>query len=315
MGHFLFHKTLKLFKSEGIKNVKILVGVSGGLDSVVLLHILQEISGPQKLKLWGVHIHHGISTDSLTEAYRKKAKDFTIKTCSSLSLPCLSPSPSKKLLKSEAEFREFRHFLFKQFLKEKKADWVALAHNSDDLLETRLLHLIRGCGEEGIKAMQNLSPPLLRPLLCVSKEEIRDYAMQNKLKWLEDPTNSKDQFLRNWLRNKWLPELEKKRPGSRSRLAHSLSSIASLLIQEKNEEFFFSLISDKGLRRDLFNECSLSEQRRALAFYMRKQGLKNYGKSHIEEILKNLERKQKGFSLKLLKKTWKITNKYLYIED
>lgn len=315
MGHSLFHKTLKLFKSEGIKNVTILVGVSGGLDSVVLLHVLQELSGPQKLKLWGVHIHHGVSLDPLTEVYRKKAKDFTLNFCSSLSLPCLSPPPSKKLLKSEADFRQFRHSLFKRLLKEKKAKWVALAHSSDDLLETRLLHLIRGCGEEGLKAMQTLSLPFLRPFLFFSREEIRDYAGQKKLKWMEDPSNRDNQFLRNWLRHKWLPQLEKKRPGSQIRLAHSLSALASLLLKPKKEKLFSFLIDSKGLRRDLLTECPLPEQRRVLAFYMRKKGLKNYGNSHIEEILKNLERRQKVFSLKLLKKTWKVTNKYLYMED
>lgn len=315
MGHSLFHKTLKLFKSEGIVNANILVGVSGGLDSVVLLHILKELSTPQNLNLWGVHIHHGASSNPLTTAYRKKAKDFTLHLCSSLSLTCLSPPPSKKLLKSEADFRTFRHSLFKKLLKEKRAEWVALAHSSDDLLETRLLHLIRGCGEEGVKAMQTLSPPFLRPLLCVCREEIKDYAERKKLKWLEDPSNRNNRFLRNWLRNKWLTELEKKRPGSRIRLAHSLSAMATSVSKPEKEKLFSSLIDSRGLRRDLLSEYPLSEQKRALAFYMRKQGLKNYGVSHIEEILKNLQRKQKHFSLQLLKKNWKVTNKYLYIED
>lgn len=314
MGHSLFHKTLKFFKSEGIANVNILVGVSGGLDSVVLLHILQKLAGPQKLKLWGAHIHHGASSNSSITAYRKRAKNFTIQFCASLSLESLSPPPSKKLLKSEADFRAFRHSLFKKLLKEKKANWVALAHNSEDLLETRLLHLIRGCGEEGLKAMQALSPPFLRPFLNVSKEEIKDYAGQKKLKWVEDPSNRNNRFLRNWLRNKWLPDLEKKRPGSKVTLAHSLSTMTALVSKSGKGKLFASLVDSKGLRRDLLSEYPFSEQRRVLAFYMRKQGLKNYGISHIEEILKNLQRRQKDFSLKLLKKNWKFTHKYLYID-
>ena len=311
MGHFLFHKTLDFFKSEGIKDQKILVAVSGGLDSIVLLHVLRQLPGT--LNLFGVYIHHGPSPNEELESYRKKAKAFVSDFCSSLSVPFLCPPLSKKLLKSEADMREFRQSQLKFLLKEKRASWLALAHNSEDLLETRLLHLIRGCGEEGLKSMERVNPPILRPFLPFSRKILADYAKQTKLKWLEDPSNSEEIFFRNWLRNHWLPQLEKKRPGSRDCLSRSLSQLASSLSQK--EEDFSYLLSSEGLRRNLLEELPLSQKKRALAFYMRKKKIKNYSRAHIEEILKHLERKQKNFSLKMLKRDWKITTQFLFVEE
>ncbi len=337
----MFHKTLRLLRKGGLEGEKILVGISGGLDSITLLDVLSQAAPIQKLELAGIHADHGDSPDPALAALRKQAKKLANDFCGERSIPCIFPPPPKKILKSEAEFREFRRALFFRFLKEEGASRIALAHNSQDLLETRLIHLIRGCGAKGLSAMESAEPVFLRPFLLASRGEIKSHAQSRGLKWLDDPSNSDESFLRNWIRQSWLPALEAKRPGAVQTLSRSLSLIASdfndshsswfsaprprpgfwrrlrerLPRSRPAEESFASLIGKGGINLALFRELSLSEQKKALAFYMRKKSLRGYGQSHIEEILKRLQRRETSFSFRMLKKTWRLSDQRLRAED
>lgn len=305
-----FNFALKFFKDHKITNKKIVTAVSGGLDSIVLLNLLKELSSPCKLQLIVVHIHHGKSSKKNLQNYRDKAKNFVMHLSHSYNLEFFCPPPPKKELKSEKEFRDFRHLQLQKLLKQKKAQAIALAHNKNDLLESRLIQLIRGCGKEGLSAMQTWSPPYLRPLLYWTRQEITNYALQNKLQWLEDPSNKDTQYLRNWIRKKWLKDLENKRAGAINTLSRSLES----LCPPQKEDLCFSALSSRGIKRKLLMEMTVKDQKRVLASYMRKLQLSNYGQSHIEEILKQMERKEKKFSLKILKKTWLFTENYIAVK-
>ena len=222
---FLFHKTLKNFKEQSIQNKKMIVGVSGGLDSIVLMRLLQELSSVCKLEFLISYIHHGPANDKKTQDYRDKAHKLISQTCEKNKLLFFS-SKSKKRLKSEEEFRNFRHREFKKLLKQEKANLIVLAHNQNDLLETRLINLIRGSGRQGLNSMKFYQTPYLRPLLNFSREEIKKYAKTCKLNFLEDPSNKDTSYLRNWIRRKWLKDLEKKRSGSLKSLARSLELLS-----------------------------------------------------------------------------------------
>ena len=309
MKQYFFNKTLQLFREHNIKNTKIIAGISGGLDSIVLLDLLKELSLTRQLEIYITYIHHGKSPQKKITNYREKAKNFVLNLSLKYELKFLSPKPIKKILKSEEEFRKLRHTHFKKIFKQKQADLIALAHNKDDLLETRLIQLIRGCGLQGLKSMPYYDLPYLRPLLFFTRKEIENYAFKQKLQWLEDPSNKESKFLRNWIRNKWLKDLENKRLGSINSLAQSLSALSG-----HQKEDLQKYISSKGIRRKLLMELSLSEKKRVLAFYMRQMSLSNYGQSHIKEILKHNERDQKQFSIKLLKKTWAFTKNYITIK-
>ena len=334
MSHFLFHKTLDFFKSENLKNKKISIGVSGGLDSMVLLDVLYQVASPQNLELSAIYIHHGESSDSSLQNYRTEAVKLVSETCKSLSIPFKKSISPQRELKTEEDFRRFRYEQFQKILKKEASHFLALAHNNNDVLETRLIHLIRGCGFEGLKSMDffgsipklsmngkqeeeksvgDLEISLMRPFLLFSREEILDYAQKKKLKWLEDPSNFDETFLRNWLRKRWLVDLEKKRPGSRFRLGQSLAQITSYFSEKKDSPFH--LISSKGISRNILRELSLFDQKRLVALYMKKQNIKNYGQSHIEELLKHLDRRDKEITLDLLKRKWKITADFFYVED
>ena len=307
MKQYFFNKSLEFFKNHKIQNKGIILAVSGGLDSVVLLDLLKELSSPCQLKLYVAHIHHGMSHENKITNYRDKAKDLVLQLSLSYKLDALCPDWPTKELKSEEDFRNFRRFHLEKFLKQKQAHTIALAHNSNDLLETRLIQLIRGCGEKGLEALQMWKAPYLRPFLFFTRQEIKKYALQNKLQWIEDPSNKDNHYLRNWIRNKWLKDLENKRSGSAKSLARSLESLSS----SQKEDSCFLAVTPQGVKRDLLMEMPVKEQKRVLAFYMRKIQLSNYGQSHIEEILKQTERAKKKFSVKILKRTWAFTTNYI----
>ena len=309
MKSYFFNQTLKQFKERNIQSKKIIAGVSGGLDSIVLLDLLKAISQPCRLKIYISYIHHGGSSEKRIQDYRDNAKDFVLNLSQKYNLEFLSPKSSKKILSSEEEFRELRRNCFKKLSQQKQADLIALAHNQDDLLETRLIQLIRGCGSQGLKSMSYYDTLYLRPLLFWTRKEINSYALKQNLKWLEDPSNRDNHFLRNWIRNKWLKDLEHKRQGAVKSLARSLETLSG-----QTEKDLQRYMDSKGIKRQLFMELSLKEKKRVLAFYMRKKAFSNYGQSHIEEILKQNERAQKTFSIQLLKRTWFFTKNYITVK-
>lgn len=303
MKQVFFNQTLKFFKDHKLQNKTVIIAVSGGLDSVVLLDLLKELSKPCKLKLYPVYVHHGSSPLKKIENYRNKAQKFVQRLSKFYNLECICSEPAKKFLKSESDLRDFRHQYLKKVLKQKKAHIIALAHNKNDFLETQLLQLIRGCGEKGLKPLEKYNPPYLRPLLFWTRSEIQKYAKQKKLKFLKDPSNKDNYYLRNWIRNKWLPLLENKRAGSVKSLSRSLES----LCPPQTTELYLKAITPTGINRQLLMEMPVREQKRILALYMRKLNLSNYGQSHIEEILKQTERTDRQFSIKILKKIWLFT--------
>jgi len=330
--NLLFHQTLKTFKEQNIQHKKMIVGVSGGLDSMVLMSLLQELSSVCKLELFIAHVHHGQAGDKKIKSYRDKAKKLVLQACAKNQL-ALASFESKKKLNSEEEFRNFRLREFKKLLVKKKADLIVLAHNQNDLLETRLINLIRGSGPQGLQSMSFYQAPFLRPLLIFSRKEIKKYTKARKIAFVEDPSNKDNSYLRNWIRNKWLKDLEKKRSGSvkslsksldilanseqtlsclkpfsssKQPLPHSINSIENLSSHIKTVPLS-ELLSSKGIDRKAFLELSLVNQKRVLASYMRRLNLSHYGQSHIQELLKHNQRLEKNFQVKLLKKTWLFT--------
>ena len=141
--------------------------------------------------------------------------------------------------------------------------------------------MIRGCGLEGLKSMDLIGSilgqssingkkefTLIRPFLLFSREDILDYAQKKQLKWLEDPSNFDETFLRNWLRKTWLMELEKKRPGGRFRLGQSLAQVASSF--SKKEDSLSKSITSEGIPRNLLMETSLIGSKKITCFVYEK---------------------------------------------
>jgi tRNA(Ile)-lysidine synthase len=189
---------------ESSKKIKSMtVALSGGVDSVVLLHLLHQLQKTHHFTLKASHVHHGLSKNA------DKWVKFCEKLCTKLSVP-LDVSyiqlPQKKSLGIEGEARRLRY----EKLLQSKADLVVLAHHEDDQAETFLLQLIRGAGVKGLSSMAHFddSRRLWRPLLNTSRIDIESYAKKHKLKWIEDESNKNTDFDRNFIRSKVLPILK-----------------------------------------------------------------------------------------------------------
>lgn len=188
------------------------IALSGGVDSVVLLHILAVLSKEMHFTLTAVHVNHGISDNA---GYWSK---FCCDICHSYRIPVhvayvqVKKGPGISL---EASAREQRYRIFDRI----QADYVLLAQHLDDQAETMLLQLFRGAGLKGLSAMPAVrnqqshnSPKILRPLLEVSRCHIEAYARQNELTWITDESNADTAFDRNFLRHDVFPIIRKRYP-------------------------------------------------------------------------------------------------------
>ncbi|NUN06705.1 MAG: tRNA lysidine(34) synthetase TilS [Bdellovibrio sp.] len=307
----LDHHVWKQIKQHSLQEKKILVALSGGVDSVALLRVLSKI---HKTELLGAcYFHHG---EEVNQEYRKDAQVFCEKLCKKLGV-AFYPLKAGVLAKSEAEYRELRYQALEALKKQEGFVLLSTAHHRDDLLETRLIRLIRGTGAQGFQAMSPLRHALFRPFLEVTKRELKKYLREEKLRAFEDPTNKSLDPLRNWVREEWLKALEKKSKGASAALARSLETIALEIenrpwgdLLSQNEAYM-----TQGLSRGFYLTLSPYEQKRVLAQYLFSLGKRDFSQSHLEEIQKRLDKSQKVITFKVAGCHWEVNAEQIKVQS
>ncbi len=201
-----------LIRNEWLKKLlqynNLYVGLSGGLDSTVLLHSLAKI--PELFsKLKAIHIHHGLNENA--SLWEEHCKQF----CEQLSIPLIVRHVTiDNSANIEERAREARFDAFSLELAQN--DLIILAHHCDDQAETLLLNLFRGAGINGLAAMPKIKKfglgAIARPFLDHSRKTLSDYAVKHKLLFVDDPSNQDPAFSRNYLRNNIMPLLQEKWP-------------------------------------------------------------------------------------------------------
>lgn len=186
-------------------NDPLLLAVSGGVDSMVLLHLLKQLG----YNFAVAHMNFGLrGNDS------KLDELFVIDTCEGLNIKYHIKEVDTQMYMVEHKCsvqvaaRELRYKWFNELKSEFSYKYLLTAHHSDDSVETIIMNIVRGTGISGLHGIRN-TDTAKRPLLCVSRNEIQDYANINDVKWREDSSNAKDIYLRNKLRNVILPEIDK----------------------------------------------------------------------------------------------------------
>lgn len=196
---------------------RLLLGLSGGIDSVVLLKLL---AGKVPVgRLAALHVNHGISP------FAQEWEHFSLSLCKQLDIPCTSVRVDVERGSAdglEAAARRARHAVFAAAA----CDWVVLAHHRDDQAETLLFNLLRGCGTAGAAAMRASSGRLLRPLLSVGRGEIETYARQQGLTWCDDESNCDEKHARNFLRQSIFPALKGRFPAAAENFAKAAGRFA-----------------------------------------------------------------------------------------
>ncbi|MBE9486619.1 MAG: tRNA lysidine(34) synthetase TilS, partial [Chloroflexi bacterium] len=198
---------------------RLLVAVSGGVDSVVLLHALRSLAESLNLSLQVAHLNHQIRPESAADA------SFVTDLCAQWDIPCHIEScnvpalAEQNKLSLEMAGRQARREFLQRLTEKIDVNLVALAHHRDDQVETFMLRLLRGSGQSGLVAMRVHQGIWWRPLLGCSRRQILDYARQYKLTWVEDKSNNDPAFLRNRLRAQVIPQLFEINPQFDARIA------------------------------------------------------------------------------------------------
>ncbi len=213
------------------RGARLVVGLSGGIDSVVLLHLLVRGLRLSPSRISAIHVNHQLSPQASSWV------SFCRRFCRELDVRLrVMKVDVKRGNSTESAARSARYAAFAA----SGADTVVLAHNRDDQAETIMLQLVRGAGPRGLAAMPLFRPAapgvpaVLRPLLEVPRSLIAAYASRHRLKWVEDDSNVDRHYLRNFLRHEVLPLIEGQRPGSGAVLARAarLQAEASDLLDE-----------------------------------------------------------------------------------
>ena len=293
----------------------ILIGLSGGVDSVVLLHLLHKLASRFTWQLSAVHVHHGISQ------HADEWARFCVELCARHHIPLhvehVDIAPLRAAHGIEAAARKLRHAAFAR----QPCDFVALAHHADDQAETLLLQLLRGAGVRGASAMPVLSlskrpllaqraglPELLRPLLHCSRQEILDYAATHDLQWIEDESNSDDNYPRNFLRHRVLPLLSEKFPAYRATLTRSAQHFAeaSSLLDELAQQDAAQTIESETLAVAALKVLSPPRAKNLLRYFLHGLNAPMPQAVQLDDMLQQLCHARKDAAVCITYGNWQV---------
>jgi tRNA(Ile)-lysidine synthase len=268
--------------AQGLGQAAVAVGLSGGIDSVVLLHLLRRGLKLPPSRLSAIHVNHQIHPDATAWAAHCR------RVCRELGVPLrvrrveVARGNSIEAAAREARYRVFAH---------SGAAVIALAHNRDDQAETVLLQLLRGAGPRGLAAMPEFragSPAFWRPLLGLPRSVIADYARRHGLRWVEDDSNDDIAYTRNFLRHRVLPLIETQRPGAAMVLARAarLQAEAAELLDDLARIDLGE--DDAPLQVAVLARLSPPRARNALRLHLRRRGLAMPDAARLDELLRQL---------------------------
>ena len=216
---------------------KVLIGLSGGADSVALLHFLKQLAAKKHFSVYACHINHGLRKAAACDAV------FSRKISTETGVPFILKKVNvkalakKERLSIEHAARKARYRAFEEAAKQYGCRKIALAHHADDNAETILLNILRGTKAKGLLGI----PPrrflgrleIVRPFLCITRQEVLNYIKEHKLNFVDDETNNDDIYTRNWARQQLLPLLETKQPKIRQHLLAISRDLAKIMTDNK----------------------------------------------------------------------------------
>ncbi len=267
---------------------RLVLGLSGGIDSVVLLDMLFQLQASLSFQLSAVHINHQLSP------FASDWASFCQQLCNSYQVPLqlVSVDLNRKNGDSlEAVAREARYAVyFKQ-----NVEFVVLAQHLDDQAETLLLQLLRGTGMKGASAMPvarvcESGATILRPLLKSTRKEIESYAELHHLQWVEDESNENIAFDRNFLRHKVFPVIEQRFPAYRQTFLRSSQHFAeaSELLDDLAAIDAQQAIVDGRLQLDNVRDLSYVRAKNVLRYYLGSMGIAMPSADRLSEVLRQL---------------------------
>jgi tRNA(Ile)-lysidine synthase len=211
---------------------RVLLAVSGGLDSMVMLHLFKKANYPIAV----AHCNFQLRGSEAEEDQR-----FVADACQSLDIPFFSKKfatqaySKENRLSIQVAARELRYAWFQELMEEKKFDLLATAHHVNDSLETVLLNWIHGSSLEGFAGIPVRNKKVIRPLLFATRSLLSDFASERGIMWRSDSSNDSDDYQRNFIRHQIIPKLKEINPALESTFRHGLKKITGELEFLKNQ--------------------------------------------------------------------------------
>jgi len=205
-----------------LKDTKLLLAISGGVDSVVLFHLLHKLNYDVSLAHCNFKLR-GKESD-LDEEFIKNLNQISSNQIFTISFDTEKYAKEHKL-STQIAARELRYNWFQKLITEHKFDYVLTAHHADDNLETFLIHLTRGSGLDGFTGIPIVNGNIVRPLLAFSREEILNYAKDHDIEWREDASNASNKYIRNKIRHQVLPVLKEINPSVLDSFATTIENL------------------------------------------------------------------------------------------
>ena len=288
---------------------RVLVALSGGLDSMVLLDLLYRSAPRNRIRLAALHVNHQSSPNA------GSWETFCRRVCRERSIAFRSVRVNiQRGSGFEAGARAARYAA----LLSQPAEFVALAHHQDDQAETVLLQLLRGAGVKGLAAMAAArvqepggaalnrvsrirNPVLLRPLLDVTRTEIEQYARRRRLEWIEDESNRDTHFTRNFLRHELLPAIGQRFPSYRATLARSARHLgeAAQLLDELAEIDAQRALRAGALAVGRLRELPPARARNLLRWFLARHGAVMPNAERLEEGLRQIAAAKSGAKVRM----------------
>jgi len=205
-----------------LKDKKLLIAISGGIDSVVLTHVLHLLKYDISLAHCNFKLR-GKESNLDEEFVKNLANEFNI-DCHTISFETEIYAKNNKLSIQMAA-RKLRYNWFEKLLSTHKLDYILTAHHADDVLETFLINLTRSTGLDGLMGIPSINGNIVRPLLSVTREEIESYAQINTIDWREDLSNASTKYVRNKIRHQVIPILKELNPSLMDSFENTLSHL------------------------------------------------------------------------------------------
>lgn len=314
---------LKLIKNYIISNEliqkgdRVIVAVSGGPDSMALLHMLKAMAGEMEFELVAAHINHGLRAEAAEE------QRFVAEQCRCWNVSCYTEEinvrelarQSKTSLEDAGRIARYRFLNALQV--ELGAQRIATAHHRDDVAETVLLHLLRGTGLQGLRGILPRNGYIIRPLLSLGKEQLLSYLNEHDIKYCLDMSNTNPAFLRNRIRHQLIPELQQ---NYNPRIVDSLNQMAELLradheMLEQEMERYGALLLEADDDTIILDNAGLQQAPRAaqrrlvMRAFSALTGPAGWEGQDVEKVLQ-LSRKMGSAKVLQLKKKVRVSKSY-----
>jgi tRNA(Ile)-lysidine synthase len=285
----------------------LVLGLSGGVDSVALLSILAGLASSLRFSLRAVHVNHGISPNAGGWA------EFCARLCARFGVPLeLAPvdiAPYRNL-GLEGAARKVRYEVFSSV----DADFVVLAQHRDDQAETLLLRLLRGAGLRGLAAMPPMRSlagtraKLLRPLLDVPRAEIEAFARLHGLEWIEDESNADTVRQRNFLRHEVLPVLEGQFPAARAAIARAAANLgeARELLEALGQGDLENCADGDAVDVPALLRLGEARAKNLLRYWCDREGIEPLSSLRLAELLRQLRKSRADAQTSIAAGKWKF---------